>query len=93
MYADTEHLGPLQRSKPLAGTMLQYSPFLKQPEYKINDVQPKDLCCRTKQCDLFYKVRPIPTCYSRSPFAPGDQCMNINLPLIKYIPYYICPVH
>nr|XP_022290316.1 uncharacterized protein LOC111101946 isoform X2 [Crassostrea virginica]XP_022290324.1 uncharacterized protein LOC111101946 isoform X2 [Crassostrea virginica] len=71
MYADTEQLGPLQRSAPLAGTMLQYNPFLDQHEYTKNDFKPKGFCCRSNHCDLFYQVRPIPTCYRRSPFAPA----------------------
>ena len=73
MYADTEQLGPLQRSAPLAGTMLRYNPFLDQHEYTKNDFKPKDFCCRSNHCDLFYQVRPIPACYRRSPFAPGDD--------------------
>ena len=79
MYADTEQLGPLQRSAPLAGTMLQYNPFLDQHEYSKNDYKPKGFCCRSNHCDLFYKVRPIPTCYRRSPFAPGDLCMYMYM--------------
>ena len=87
MYADTEHLGPLQRSKPLAGTMLQYNPFLDQHKYNNYDFKPKGLCCRSKHCDLFYQVRPIPSCYWRSPFAPGDKYIYMNLPLNKNIFY------
>lgn len=72
MYADIEHLGPLQLSKPLAGTMLKFNPFMDQSKYFNKDSHPKDACCSTEQCDLFYEVRPIPKCYSRSPFAPGN---------------------
>uniref|UniRef100_A0A8W8MTE0 Uncharacterized protein n=2 Tax=Magallana gigas TaxID=29159 RepID=A0A8W8MTE0_MAGGI len=71
MYADIDHLGPLQLSKPLAGTMLKYNPFMDQNKYNNNDSHPRDACCSTEQCDLFYEVRPIPTCYSRSPFVPA----------------------
>ena len=73
MYADPEHLGPLQRGVPLAGTMLQYNPFLDQQNYFKYDFNRKGQCCRSKHCDLFYQVRPIPSCYWRSPFAPGDK--------------------
>ena len=88
MYADTEQLGPLQRSAPLAGTMLQYNPFLDQHEYSKNDFKPKGFCCRSNHCDLFYQVRPIPTCYRRSPFAPGDLCMYMYM-----IFFFKCIVH
>lgn len=71
MYADTEHLGPLQMSKPSAGTMLNFNPFMDQSKYIKYDSNPKDACCSTDQCDLFYEVRPIPKCYRISPFAPG----------------------
>ncbi|XP_078333705.1 uncharacterized protein LOC111101935 [Crassostrea virginica] len=73
MYADPEHLGPLQRGVPLAGTMLQYNPFLDQQKYFKYDFNRKGQCCRSKHCDLFYQVRPIPSCYWRSPFAPAGS--------------------
>lgn len=72
MYADIEHLGPLQLSKPLAGTMLRFNPFMDQSKYINNDSKPKDACCSINRCDLFYEVRPIPKCYRISPFAPGN---------------------
>ncbi|XP_055997519.1 uncharacterized protein LOC125645547 isoform X2 [Ostrea edulis] len=71
MFADTEHLGPLQRSLPLAGTVLQYNPFFERYQYNNFDSKPRDQCCGTGHCDLYYKVRPIPRCYWRSPFRPG----------------------
>lgn len=71
MYADTEHLGPLQMYKPSAGTMLNFNPFMDQSKYIKYDSNPKDACCSTDQCDLYYEVRPIPKCYRISPFAPG----------------------
>lgn len=75
MYADIDHLGPLQLSKPLAGTMLKYNPFMDQNKYNNNDSHPRDACCSTEQSDLFYEVRPIPTCYSRSPFVSGNSLL------------------
>lgn len=71
MYANTENLGPLERAMPLAGTRLQFSPFLDQHKHINYDFNPKRVCCSTQQCDLYYFVRPIPGCYRRSPFAPG----------------------
>ncbi|XP_055997522.1 uncharacterized protein LOC125648181 [Ostrea edulis] len=71
MYADTEHLGPLQRYIPLAGTVLQYNPFFERYQYNNYDSKPRDQCCSTGHCDWYYKVRPIPRCYWRSPFQPG----------------------
>ncbi|XP_048727085.2 uncharacterized protein LOC125645542 [Ostrea edulis] len=71
MLANTEDLGPLQRSLPLAGTVLQYNPFFDRCQYNNNDSKPRDQCCGTGHCDLYYKVRPIPRCYQRSPFQPG----------------------
>lgn len=73
MYANTENLGPLERSMPLAGTTLQFSPFLDQHKYINYDFNPKRVCCSTHQCDLYYYVRPIPRCYRRSPFAPAGM--------------------
>ncbi|XP_061188887.1 uncharacterized protein LOC133197060 [Saccostrea echinata] len=71
MYADTNNLGPLQRSKPKAGTILKYNPFFQRPNYTKNDRTPKHQCCSTGQCDLYYKLRHIPSCYRRSPFQTG----------------------
>ncbi|XP_061189287.1 uncharacterized protein LOC133197327 [Saccostrea echinata] len=71
MYADTEHLGPLDQSIPLAGTVLQYNPFFERYKYTNFDLKPRNQCCKTGHCDWYYEVRPIPRCYLRSPFQPG----------------------
>ncbi|XP_055997524.1 uncharacterized protein LOC125645548 [Ostrea edulis] len=71
MFANTEDLGPLQRSLPLAGTVMQYNPFFERYQYNNFDSKPRDQCCSTGHCDWYYKVRPIPRCYWRSPFRPG----------------------
>nr|XP_022296650.1 mucin-like protein [Crassostrea virginica] len=71
MYADTEHLGALERSKPLAGTVLSHNPFFERFIYKNNDLLPRMQCCKTGHCDWYFEVRKIPNCYIRSPFQPG----------------------
>lgn len=76
MYADVNHLGPLRRSAPFAGTVLQYSPFFQRYRYMNYDMKPRNLCCSTGHCDWYYEVRPIPYCYWRSPFQPGYSLSN-----------------
>ncbi|XP_062579175.1 uncharacterized protein LOC134241103 [Saccostrea cucullata] len=71
MYADTAHLGPLERSEPLAGTVLKYNPFFERFKYSNYDMKPRNQCCKTGHCDWYYELRPIPQCYVRSPFQPG----------------------
>ncbi|XP_062601606.1 uncharacterized protein LOC134263292 [Saccostrea cucullata] len=71
MYADTKHLGPLDQSKPLAGTVLQYNPFFETYKYNNFDLKPRNQCCKSGHCNWYYEVRPIPRCYLRSPFQPG----------------------
>ncbi|XP_052691021.1 uncharacterized protein LOC128168863 isoform X6 [Crassostrea angulata] len=66
------NLGALERSLPSAGTLLQYNPFFEPRLYTIEDLKAREACCiKTKQCNLFYEVRPIPFCYLRSPFNPA----------------------
>ncbi|XP_065942268.1 uncharacterized protein [Magallana gigas] len=66
------NLGALEISLPSAGTLLQYNPFFERRLYTIEDFKAREACCiKTKQCNLFYEVRPIPFCYLRSPFNPA----------------------
>jgi hypothetical protein len=78
MYANTRDLGSLQSSLPLAGTVVQYSPFFERCQYINNDSKPRDQCCSSGHCDLYYEVRPIPRCYRRSPFQPGTCRFSLN---------------
>ncbi|XP_052712057.1 uncharacterized protein LOC128186279 isoform X3 [Crassostrea angulata] len=72
MLGSINNLGPLERSLPSAGTILQYNPFFERRLYTIEDLNAREACCiKTKQCNLFYEVRPIPLCYRRSPFNPA----------------------
>lgn len=71
MYADTNHLGALERTKPLAGTVLSHNPFFERSSYRKYDLWPRTQCCKTGHCDWYYEVRKIPNCYIRSPFQPG----------------------
>uniref|UniRef100_A0A8W8N7V2 Fibrillin-1 n=1 Tax=Magallana gigas TaxID=29159 RepID=A0A8W8N7V2_MAGGI len=66
------NLGALERSLPSAGTLLQYNPYFERRLYTIEDFKAREACCiKTKRCNLFYEVRPIPFCYLRSPFNPA----------------------
>lgn len=72
MRGSVNNLGSLERFLPSAGTLLQCNPFFERPCYTKEDFIGRESCCiKTKQCSLFYEVRPIPMCYRRSPFNPG----------------------
>nr|XP_022300335.1 uncharacterized protein LOC111108627 [Crassostrea virginica] len=62
-------LGALERSMPYSGTFLKYNPFFERREYIMEDLRPKEACCmKSKHCEWYYEVRPIPSFYLRSPF-------------------------
>ena len=90
MYANVDQLGPLRRSVPLAGTVLQYNPFFQRYQYTNYDFNPRKLCCSSGHCNWYYEVRPIPRCYRRSPFQPGkaNLCSSHEY-LKKTIKYYL----
>ncbi|XP_065942276.1 uncharacterized protein [Magallana gigas] len=72
MRGSFDDVGTLERSLPYAGTLLKYNPFFERRLYTIEDFNSREACCiKTKQCSLFYEVRPIPLCYRRSPFNPA----------------------
>eukprot|EP00105_Crassostrea_gigas_P037421 XP_019921569.1 PREDICTED: fibrillin-1 isoform X2 [Crassostrea gigas] len=72
MRGSVNNLGSLERFLPSAGTLLQCNPFFERPCYTKEDFIGRESCCiKTKQCNLFYEVRPIPMCYRRSPFNPA----------------------
>ncbi|XP_052690973.1 LOW QUALITY PROTEIN: uncharacterized protein LOC128168852 [Crassostrea angulata] len=72
MRGSFDDVGTLERSLPSAGTLLKNNPFFERRLYTIEDFNSREACCiKTKQCSLFYEVRPIPLCYRRSPFNPA----------------------
>lgn len=71
MYDGIENLGPLERSQPLAGTVLRYNPFFERVNYNKHDLLPRTKCCKSGSCSRYYEVRKIPECYIRSPFQSG----------------------
>uniref|UniRef100_A0A8W8NDF3 Fibrillin-1 n=1 Tax=Magallana gigas TaxID=29159 RepID=A0A8W8NDF3_MAGGI len=56
---------------PMAGTLLESSPFFRTRQYFQNDFNPKEACCNTGHCDWYYEVRPRTRCYRRSRFRPA----------------------
>ncbi|XP_062579994.1 protein eyes shut homolog, partial [Saccostrea cucullata] len=71
MHGSINSLSTLERSRPVAGTLLKYNPFFERQLYSQSDLKPKEACCNSGHCDWYYEVRPIPWCYWRSPFQPG----------------------
>lgn len=71
MYDGIENLGTLERSQPLAGTLLRYNPFFERVNYSEHDLLPRRQCCKSGRCIWYYQVRKIPGCYIRSPFQSG----------------------
>ncbi|XP_061182283.1 mucin-like protein [Saccostrea echinata] len=71
MHGSIDNLSTLERFLPAAGTLLEYNPFFERQLYSKSDLKPREACCRSGHCHWYYEVRPIPRCYSRSPFQPG----------------------
>ncbi|XP_045179635.2 deleted in malignant brain tumors 1 protein-like [Mercenaria mercenaria] len=57
--------------RPVAGSFYRYHPKHKADHYQ-HDVYPKQVCCElSRNCKLFYDLRPTGACYRNSPYDFG----------------------
>lgn len=64
--------GSIINSFPYAGGILSSNPFFDLVDYNTYDVTPwNDCCIRSTYCRFFYRIRPMGSCYRRSPFRGG----------------------
>lgn len=73
---------------PMAGTLLESSPFFRTRQYFQNDFNPKEACCNTGHCDWYYEVRPRTRCYRRARFRPG---MHANASFFRFFFLVLTP--
>ncbi|XP_061188876.1 mucin-like protein [Saccostrea echinata] len=71
LHRRIDNLSVLERTVPAVGSLLQYNPFFERHLYIKNDLKPREACSKSGHFKWYYEVRPIPSCYRRSPFRPG----------------------
>ncbi|KAH3847270.1 hypothetical protein DPMN_089589 [Dreissena polymorpha] len=57
----------------LSGGFFFSHPLFSPRDHEINDVIMKEKCCSASEnCDLYYQLHPIGTCYTVSPYNFGN---------------------